>query len=86
MLCYEELKERVESGKAISDDATAKDLTADGRWRWNSFAEWFKHSWTPRVLAQGTGVKEDAEGGATPQPQRSRQKKGMRTVVGAGRR
>jgi voltage-gated potassium channel Kch len=84
-MVYEELRDRVRSGKPISEGATKYDLTPEGTWRWSSYEEWSKKSWRVRVLLRHT----DKEGGvldAAGHKSSGGAKAGeMRTILGAAR-
>jgi len=81
-LVYEELKERVAKGKDLSEGSQKYDLTPEGTFKWATFEDWQAGSWRPRLNDRAVEML-----GATASGQPAgKKKKGIRTVVGAGRR
>jgi voltage-gated potassium channel Kch len=76
-LTYEERRLRVQAGQPISDEAAAADVGHDGKFKWQSFEDWKKNSWQPRVLAkfaEKKGITEAIRAG---------RHRAMKTVAGA---
>jgi len=80
-LVYEEIKERAAKGKDLSDGAMQYDMSENGKFKWTSFEEWTANSWKPRLMAKAAEML----GGEAVQKAKKKQK-GIKTVVGAGRR
>ena len=46
---FEEIRERANKNKELSEGAALYDLTEDKKFKWKSYADWFENSWKARV-------------------------------------